>query len=373
MPAPRIGNSMIVLRALIALIILGTTAYPLVLSAEARKYRIAAIIPLTGQVASLGRYVKQGIDLALKQLPSKEREKIELIYDDDGFDPNRTISAYRRLKSQGGLDAVLVVGSPPANALVPITERDKTILIAIGASDPTIANGREYSFIHWVTPKVLGDALAQEISRRDLKKIAFIVAEVSGTIADAQGAIRALKDLQLEDRVTIHETFLRETTDYRSILAKVRENSADGVVAILFPGALSSFAKQFREMKISAELIGMETFEDESEVKAAQGALTGAWYVNAADNSELFVKLFKHQYHEHPGWGAGNAFDTINLLSSAVSKVGIENLTIRDFLRSVSNYSGATGVYSASGNNCFTLPASVKKVTAHGFEKFNQK
>ena len=330
-------------------------------------YKIAVIIPLTGPVSSLGQYVKNGIDLALDALPKEQKDAIEVTYDDDQWDPLRTLSAYRKLKREGGADAVFVIGSPTANALVPITEKDKTILIGIGASDPTIAVGRQYSFIHWVTPAVLGETLATELKRRNFKKIALIVNEVSGALADMNGLREALSENGLADRIVYHQTFLREVTDYRTAVAQMKHSKADAVVAALFPGPLSAFAKQFRAAGLSAELIGIETFEDESEVKASEGALNGAWYVNASDSSSEFIAAYKAKYKEHPGWGTGNGYDSLTLIAQAVAKAGPSSDKLRDYLRSVKDHQGACGVYSASGDNRFTLPAALKRITDKGF------
>jgi branched-chain amino acid transport system substrate-binding protein len=267
----------------------------------------------------------------------------------------------------GGVDAVFVVGSPPANALGPIIERERKILIAIGASDPTIAVGKTYSFIHWVIPAVLGDALAAELAKRNLQKIGFVSAEASGTIADMDAAISSLKERGLIDRVVYTQTFSKDETDYRTAIQRLRQKQVDTIVAVLFPGALSSFAKQMRSANIRAELVGMETFEDEDEVEAAAGALNGAWYVNAADSTERFETEYKSWYGQHPGWGAANGYDALRLIAEAVSQGKRTSDEIRDSLRSVKNHTGAAGQYSASGDNRFTLPASIKKIEGAKF------
>ena len=352
------------------LLLLFATGLSFTASAESsqRKYRIAVIIPLTGQVASLGNYVKRGIDLSYEGLSKEKKDAIELVYEDDQFDPSKTVTAYRNLKGNGGVDAVFVIGSPTANAIGPILERDKTILLAIGASDPTIAVGKKFSFIHWVIPSVLGEKLAPELKRRDFKRIAFVAAEASGAIADTDAAIDSLKKIGLQDRIAYHQTFAKGETDFRSAMVQMRDKKVDAVVALLFPGALSSFAKQFKSMQLSAELIGMETFEDEGEVKAANGALLGAWYVNASDPTDQFVNDYKARYNEHPGWGTGNGYDSLRLITDAVTSVGTDNEKVRDFLASVKDYSGASGRFSSSGDNRFTLPAALKKITINGFE-----
>lgn len=343
-----------------------------ILSAETdSRYRIAAILPLTGQVASMGGYLKSGLDLAYQKLSEDQKKQIEIVYEDDQFNPTLTIAAYRKLSIAGRLDAVFVLGSPTANALVPLVERNKNILIAIGASDPGIAIGKQFSFIHWVIPSVLGETLAHEIARRNLKKIAIVSAQTTGALADADALTQALAQVSKENCISYRHDVLATDTDFRSTIAKVRDKSVDGVVAVLFPGALSSFAKQFRASGIKAELIGMETFEDESEVAASAGALEGAWFVNAASPTAGFVSQYQEKFSRYPGWGVANAFDTLNLLAKGLEQAKREPEQMRNFLRSIQNYQGAAGKYSASGDNRFLLPAELKQIVKGTFERIN--
>ncbi len=332
-----------------------------------RPYRVAVIIPLTGPVASLGDYVKKGLTLAYDRLSPAERQKIELIFEDDQFDPKQTIAIYQRLSLNRPIDAVFVLGSPTANAIGPITEKNKTLLVAIGASDPNIILNRQYSFIHWVIPSVLGKRLASELIRRGFKKIAFVTAEVTGAFADRDGVIDSLKELGEASRIVYDQSFEKTVTDYRSAITAIKAKNSDAVVLALFPGALSSFTKQARQLGLAAEITGVETFEDDSEVKASAGTLVGKWYVNGADPTSEFTKIFKDAYGINPGWASANSYDALNLLNAAIKASNKDNDSISAFWKNLKDYSGAAGKYSASGDNRFTLPASLKRVTETGF------
>lgn len=341
-------------------------------SVQAEKYRIAVIIPLSGQVASLGRYVRNGIELARSELSAKEQDAIEVVYEDDQFQAVQTVSAYRRLKATGPVHAVVVLGSPTAQALVPLTERDGVVLIAVGASDPTIVVGKKYAFIHWVIPAALADPLAREIKKRDYKHIALISAETAGAVADLDAAKAALIRDGLGERIVHRETFPPDQTDYRTVIARFREKQVDSVVMVLFPGALAPFAKQAKAAKLAADLIGMETFEDEAEVKNAEGGLLGAWFASASDPTDEFVRSYKARFNEHPGWATGNAYDTLRLLAASAALHGVNNDAMRSYLSSLKDYRGAAGKYSASGDNRFFLPAGLRVITVAGFERFGE-
>lgn len=338
--------------------------------AENGKFKIAVITPETGEVANLGEYMRNGINLALSELSASERDKLEITFEDDGFDPKRTISAYNKIKTTAGINAALVLASPPANALVPITEKDKNILFAIAASDPTIAVGREYSFIHWVIPPVLGEKLAKELVKRNLNRVALVVSQATGAIADADALQNELTKLNKGEILTLREEFIMSDKDFRPFILKCKQQNIEAVVSVLLPGQLSNFAKQFRQLNLKAELVGMETFEDQAEVKASDNALVGGWFVNASNYSKEFIEKYQKSYKSYPGIGSGNAFDTIKLLATAVSLYGNDNKKVADYLKNIKDYNGAVGNYSASGDNRFTLPASLKIVKTDGFEVF---
>lgn len=329
--------------------------------------KLAVIIPLSGQLASWGTYVRHGLDLAYEQLPASAKKSLKIVYEDDQFDPKQTLSAYQRHASQEGVDAVFVVGSPTALAVAPLMEKRKQVLVAIGASDPAIVQGRNYSFIHWVIPPVLGKAVAMELVRRDFKRIAFVTAEASGAIADAQAAIEALKAMGKEDRVVYNQSFDKGQTDFRAPLQLLKKQNPDAIVMVLFPGGLSAFAKQARQLDLRAEFVGMETFEDPAEIEAAQGALLNAWYVNATDPGADFTQLYQAKFKSQPGWASANSYDALMLIGQAIAQGATDAEALRSWLANLKDYRGACGTYSASGDNRFLLPAALKRVTASGF------
>ena len=53
---------------------------PVVGPSYAEDYRIGVILPLTGETASLGHFLKNGIELAYRSLPPEEQKSISLIF-----------------------------------------------------------------------------------------------------------------------------------------------------------------------------------------------------------------------------------------------------------------------------------------------------
>lgn len=339
--------------------------------ADNGQYRIGIIAPFSGDAASLGKYLKQGIEYGLESLPQEMQEKVLLIFEDDQLQATKTVSAYRKLRSLNQIDALIVAGSGSGHAVGPLAEKDGVVAVAIGASDKAVSSGKNFVFTHWISPEAETTLLCHEVAKRGYKRLAVVTSEQQGAIA-LEDALRAeLKARHFDEYIVFSERFSPDTKDFRTALAKIRARKIDGIVATLLPGSLSSFAKQLREFKINADLFGYELFEDENEVKASDGALFGKWYVNADIADEGFRAKYQERFNEQPGFGVANSYDTIQILIKAVVEQGGDNSRIAHTLHTLKNYSGACGTYSATGDNRFDLPAALKIITNKGFEKLN--
>jgi branched-chain amino acid transport system substrate-binding protein len=341
-------------------------------TAAQEKYRIGLILPLSGDAAMVGSYCRKSVELAYSTLPQASKNQLELFWEDDQWQSARSVSAYHKLVDINQVDAVLVVGSDVGQAIAPLAELKKKIMVAIGASDHTVAAGRQYAFLHWVIPETQAELLVKEIKKRDYKSIALAISEQRGCIAQEKAVLDQAKKQGIAERIISSDRILADTRDFRTIISKLRAKRADAVFLNLIPGPCSAFARQGRDFGLKAAYFGMDVMEDENEVKASDGALVGAWYVNAADSLESFRRAYQSAYNEYPGWASSNSYDVLNLLAEGVKRFGKDNDKIADYLRTLINYHGAAGIYSATGDNRFTLPAAVKIVTKERFEKPGQ-
>lgn len=337
------------------------------------KYRIGVILPLSGSAASLGRYSKNGIDLAYSKLSDDVRSKVEIFYEDDQLDSKKTVSAYHKLVTQNNVGAILSFASSSGNVLGPLAERNKKVLIAIGASDVNIVKGRKFVFTHWVIPDIEARLLAKEFKSRGFKKIAYVSTEQEGAIAFVVAIKQAFKEAGLSDRLVYVQSFLPDVRDFRVPISQLKALKVDATVVLLFPGAIAPFVKQARALGLDSEIAGIELFEDQHEVEASDGAMVGKWYVNADLPSSWFDDLYSEAYGgEHSSFGSGNAFDALTLIANAVVKYKGDSVKVAEHLRTLKDYHGAAGTYSGTGDNRFTLPATLKIITDDGFEKLHK-
>ena len=225
--------------------------------------KVALIVPLSGDAATWGINIRNGAELALKDLPPERSSRLELIYEDDGLSSPRSVAAYQKLKSQNRIDVLINASSGTANALAPLTERDHIPFIAL-ASDKQVVSGRQYANLLWVTPEEEARVLIAELKRRGIEHLARICTTHVGTLA-----VKDAFDAQWRGQAPIpDESYPMEINSFQNFMAKLRlRKDNQAVIVILFPGQLGTFARQVRQFQIPTMLVGVETFEDPESVK----------------------------------------------------------------------------------------------------------
>jgi len=333
-----------------------------------RPLRVGVILPLSGENASIGMGLQNAVKMAVDDLPVEARERLVVYVEDDGLVSRNSVSAFHKLVTQNRIDALINVSSGTANALAPLAEQRGIPFIAI-ASDPKIVEGRKNVFNFWVTPLEQAKLVVPEALRRGYKRIARISTIHDFTLA----ANRDFDDLnQGRIEIVVDQEYPMEVTDFRSSIARIRrEKDLDAVFIFLFKGQLSSFAMQARQGGIDLPFFGYEFMEDVSEIRAAQGALDGAWYVNAADPDDEFMERFKKLHPDSTVFAVGNGYDAIMLFARAI-ETARSKAEIVDFLATLKDFEGVVGTFSATGDHRFTLPAVIKEVTGESVRRVSE-
>ena len=339
-------------------------------AADSPKLKIGVTLPLTGDAAGLGKTLYNGIMLAFESLPREEQERITLLFEDDGLSPSRTVSAFNKLVKIDRVDTVVAACSNTAKAVAPLADRERIPLIAL-ATDAGVSRGREYVVNLYATDEEEARAAAAEALRRGYKRIAR-----AATIQDFALATRHSFDFFAAGRIeaVVDAEFLQSEKDFRSFIARVvqRQNELDALALHLMPGQLGIFAKQARSMGVTLPFFGFEMLEDYAEVKAAEGALVGAWYVNAQDPTDEYTRRYSERFPGESQMGFACGHDALMMIVEATRSGGAaEGASVREkirsFIHTVKDFSGAYGTYSATGANQFTIKAVVKEVLPDGF------
>lgn len=340
----------------------------MVLAEQAAGFKVGVILGITGSVAEPAEACRNGITLALEAAPKRDHSRLELLFEDDQNMPRHAVASFHKLVKISGVDAVVTYSSSTSKAVAPLAEKYQIPLLAI-ATDPGVVKGRKFVMNFWVAPEVQVRTLLPEVQRRGYRKIAIITA-----IQDATLVIRKIfKDLGGDSiQVVLDETYPADTKEFRPFLTKVRAlPDLDAIFANLYYGQPGSFARQARELGIALPLFNIESFEDSNQVKISQGALIGGLYAQADDPGEEFLATYRKRFPNATTYTAGNCHDLVGLFLNALAR-GIAANDLNRYFHEVQDYKGAMGVFSATSDNLFSLPATLKVVTEEGFKKLSE-
>lgn len=351
------------IRTFFALLLIPFTSF-----AETTVHKIGAIIPLTGPAAYAGEACRNGIEMAKESLSEIAKKQIEILYEDDANTPRKTAEAYQKLKLDNPT-VYLTFTSSTSLAISNQVEKDERIQFAI-ASDPKITLNKKYIFNLWVTPETEMKKLIPYLIKQRWSRIALISAQHDGVFSfrDAfKNQTKGIINTVLEDEVTIEEK------NFKPFLMRLKQiENVDAIFVNLWIGQTGLFARQAREMKINLPLFNGEIFENTSEVTDSKGALIGQAYVQAGDAGDVFLNSYHAKFPKASPVGAAHCHDVVSLLGEAIDKGKISVTEMREHFATLSNFSGALGTYSTTGDNRFTLPAVLRKVTATGFEDLKE-
>ncbi|MEZ4754423.1 MAG: penicillin-binding protein activator [Bdellovibrionota bacterium] len=329
------------------------------------KLKMGALLPLSGEVANIGEACRNGMELAKSNLEPEIAKKLDLIFEDDALLSKTSVSAFNKLVTEDKIDLAVSFSSGTSKALAPIADSKNIPLIAI-ASDKGVVEGRQNVVTLWVTPEVQAQLLIKEIQNRGYKKIAIVSATHDATEAFLSEFNKANQGIV---EVALSEEFLTQARDFKPFIGKIKaKKDIDAIFVNLFFGQPGTFAKQVRELGLDIDFFGVEVFEEKSEIEASKGALIGAWYIQADDGKDNFIKRYSNQYQDATTYTAANCYDAVFLAAEWI-KQDMSPTKFVTYLKTLKDFDGALGTYSATGDNRFTLPAVIKVVEKDGFRK----
>jgi branched-chain amino acid transport system substrate-binding protein len=288
------------------------------------KLKIGVIATLTGPPAVLGQQLRNGFELAVKELGGKMGgREVELFVQDDELKPDVAVSKVRTLVDRDKVD--FVVGPIFSNILQaivkPVTDGG-AILISPNAGTSNFA-GKDCNPNLFVTSyqndqmhEVMGK-YAQDSG----KKSAFIMAPNYQAGKDSLAGFKRYFKGEVLDEVYVPLNQL----DYSAELSKIAAAKPE-VVFVFLPGGMGvNFVKQFRQAGLADKVTFLSTFTvDESTLPAQKDAAVdfyaGSNWAPNLDNpqNKAFVAAYEKEYGAVPATYAFQAYDTAILIDSAL-------------------------------------------------------
>lgn len=323
------------------------------------KVKVGVIATLSGPPAVIGQQLRNGVQLAVKNLGGKLGGRdAEIIVQDDELKPDVAVTKARALIERDKVD--FVIGPVFSNILQaifkPVTESG-AILISPNAGTSNFA-GRECNANFFVTSyqndQMFG-VLGKHAQDSGLKKM-FLMAPNYQAGRDALAGFKTHFKGEIADEVYVPLNQL----DYSAELSRIAAARPDAIYVFLPGGMGVNFVKQFRQAGLADKITFLSAFTvDESTLPAQQdaaiGFFGGANWAPNLDNMQnrTFVADYEKEFGSVPATYAFQAYDAALLIDGALKQTR-GSTADKDALRAAmrkAEFASLRGAFRFNSNN----------------------
>jgi len=323
------------------------------------KLKIGVIATLSGPPAVLGQQLRNGFQLAVKDLGGKlGGREVEIIVQDDELKPDIAVTKVKALIERDKVD--FVVGPIFSNVLQaifkPVTDAG-IVLISPNAGTSNFA-GKECNPNFFVTSYQNDQAFGvagKYAQDAGLKKV-FLIAPNYQAGRDALAGFKSFYKGAIADEIFVPLGQL----DYSAELSKIATAKPDAIYVFLPGGMGINFVKQFRQAGLADKLVFLSAFTvDESTLpaqkEAALGFFAGAnWAPNLdTPQNKKFVAGYEKEFGAVPATYAFQSYDAALLIDGAL-KLTKGSTADKNALRAAlkkANFTSLRGGFKFNTNN----------------------
>lgn len=322
-------------------------------SAQDDRITVGLIQPLTGSVAYNGTSVVNGVKLAMEQINANggvDGKQIELVIEDGMCKPANSVSAAEKLIKSDEVPVLIGAFCSSATlAVMPVAAKYEVPLVTGVSSNPELTEkGNDWFFRATETDLVLAKAFAKILhDNLKLQNLAYI-----GVNDDwGRGAVQAFSSEieALGGETVLKEHFEHGTTDYYTLLTKVRAAQPDGLFVAAETQDGSILVKQIKELGIDTKVFGVGSWATADFVKltgeASEGIHAAVPYAASMETpkNEAFVAAYQEKYDEFPGKYSAAGYNSMNIVAQAIDRAdSTDPAKIREALEKT-DYEGVNG------------------------------
>jgi branched-chain amino acid transport system substrate-binding protein len=333
--------------------------------------RLGAVLPLVGNLASYGSLIRQGSELAEKDLLAQGVD-IKYTPENAPFSGQEVITAYRKLVTVDKIQAL--AGNFSNVALLSLANefnKTKTPAMHTAAMDDQIlAASKGWIFSTNTRVQDEAEALAKYAYDSGARDAAVITIQTN--FGEAYRKFFVEKFKALGGKIVADESYQLTDSDYRSQVVRIKQKSPDILMGATFGHFLGLALKQAREAGITCPFISVYESEDQSVLDAAGGYAEGLRYFVSYDprpgtKTEAFRKRFKETYGIEPGTFALNSYDATMLLADGIQACKADATCLKDYLLKVKDYEGVSGKLSINPDGSANKQFYLREIKAGAF------
>ena len=253
---------------------------------------IAGSFDLSGAAADVGKDVLDGVQYAIEVLNKGGGvlgRKVELRYQDNGTNPQKSVDQANTLLRDGGKFLLAPQSSASAIAVSKAVSGKLKIPSCVSSSnsdDITIKDYQPYIFEIGPNSYMEMRAVATRLAKEPYRRYAVISADYAGGRANANRFKEFIKELNPQTEIVVEEYPKFGATDYTASINKILAAKPDYVWTVLFGADLITFSKQAEALgffsQVKNRFMALYDGNTLNEVWPREQLLAKLWWWNAA-------------------------------------------------------------------------------------------
>jgi ABC-type branched-subunit amino acid transport system substrate-binding protein len=319
-----------------------------------QRIKVGVIVGLTGAAAPNANALRNGISLAATD--SDLNDLVEFIVEDDNFQSKNAVSAAQKLIVEDKVAALITFSGSTSLAVSAITESRGIPHVAITPLTSVSTNKR---FVRTVfVPNKTATALLQDAISQPAQGRVAIITSTQDALLQIREQIRG----SAGTRVVFDEEVRPGDVELLSTVTRLLASKPDVVVNLTLPPQISLVARILRDRHFTGKQVGGPPMYNFSEIKAAAGALTGAYVTGPRIPAGVrFISDYNSRFNAPLLPEAIFGYDVARwIIEAANDPRGVSGLL------SVSSQNGLAGEYKMSAENQFEVPGELRVITADG-------
>ena len=318
--------------------------------------KIGGIGPSTGPAALYGLAVKNGGELAVKEINEANPDGLQLewMWQDDEHDAEKSVNAYNKLVDDGMQVLVGSVTTTPCTAVAAEAYNNRTFALTPSASGPAVTEGNDNVFQLCFSDPNQGIASADYIKENFADKTVGIIYNNADNYSS--GIRDKFKSEYEEGGKTVTEaTFTDETTDFKAQLNTMKDAGVDLLFLPIYYAPAANIMTQASQIGYAPTYFGVDGMDgilgaDGFDASLAEGVLLLTPFTPYSEDEKIqeFVKKYEEAYGETPIQFAADAYDCVYAIYDAFQKTGLEaDASMEDICEAMIEV--FTGDFTASG------------------------
>lgn len=304
------------------------------------------------------------------------RRRIELISSDDRSDVETVVRTYEKLMGSDKVDLVLPPWGSNANfAVAPLANRFGYPFLAPTALSRRLVEMKlPYFFLLLQQPKPMCDALVDMFKANGVKSVAVVyVDDLFGLENYA-----ALKVALAGSGISIVQdtSYPAGVKDLSPTLRSIKEKNPDAFVGFTYPPDTILASKQAKEVGFNPKFFyasvgtAFQLYKNVMTPAGAEGVLgMGSWNAKTSPGAKAYFEAHTKKFggKEPDRWASGHAWAGMEILTSAVNKVGLDRKALRDYIANTTHKT-IIGDVKFTGSENTATPGTVSQWQNGEFE-----